>query len=166
MLSQGEGGTAVQRRADRGRLMYLTVKKNSWTFRTVQIFVSVNMMQYCFFVLLSHSLCRYRLASHIHPLHRSSQLGLTAGWRLILSSSDLFLVPASVTTLSFSPQILKKEEAIPWPGTLAIVHSYIAYKEGDFRYDLVLSDVCRGSCSAVTPTRLFCLQLKKRRNRS
>uniref|UniRef100_A0A673MRF1 PHD finger protein 21A-like n=1 Tax=Sinocyclocheilus rhinocerous TaxID=307959 RepID=A0A673MRF1_9TELE len=25
--------------------------------------------------------------------------------------------------------ILKKEEAIPWPGTLAIVHSYIAYKE-------------------------------------
>ncbi|CAG5958416.1 unnamed protein product [Menidia menidia] len=27
--------------------------------------------------------------------------------------------------------ILKKEEAIPWPGTLAIVHSYIAYKEGD-----------------------------------
>ncbi|XP_051885690.1 PHD finger protein 21Aa isoform X7 [Pristis pectinata] len=28
------------------------------------------------------------------------------------------------TTLS----ILKKEEAIPWPGTLAIVHSYIAYK--------------------------------------
>ncbi|XP_049578044.1 PHD finger protein 21A isoform X6 [Syngnathus scovelli] len=29
---------------------------------------------------------------------------------------------------SFS-KILKKEEAIPWPGTLAIVHSYIAYKE-------------------------------------
>ncbi|XP_042197236.1 PHD finger protein 21A isoform X3 [Callorhinchus milii] len=29
-----------------------------------------------------------------------------------------------ITTLS----ILKKEEAIPWPGTLAIVHSYIAYK--------------------------------------
>ncbi|XP_062404085.1 PHD finger protein 21A isoform X2 [Sardina pilchardus] len=26
-------------------------------------------------------------------------------------------------------QILKKEDAIPWPGTLAIVHSYIAYKE-------------------------------------
>ncbi|TRY87223.1 hypothetical protein DNTS_031741 [Danionella cerebrum] len=26
-------------------------------------------------------------------------------------------------------QILKKEEAIPWPGSLAIVHSYIAYKE-------------------------------------
>lgn len=24
---------------------------------------------------------------------------------------------------------MKKEEAIPWPGTLAIVHSYIAYKE-------------------------------------
>ncbi|KAA0724613.1 PHD finger protein 21A BHC80a BRAF35-HDAC complex protein BHC80 [Triplophysa tibetana] len=29
----------------------------------------------------------------------------------------------------FLLQILKKEEAIPWPGTLAIVHSYIAYKE-------------------------------------
>ncbi|XP_041132023.1 PHD finger protein 21A-like isoform X3 [Polyodon spathula] len=27
-----------------------------------------------------------------------------------------------------SGDILKKEEAIPWPGTLAIVHSYIAYK--------------------------------------
>uniref|UniRef100_A0A1A7XGU3 PHD finger protein 21Ab n=2 Tax=Iconisemion striatum TaxID=60296 RepID=A0A1A7XGU3_9TELE len=26
-------------------------------------------------------------------------------------------------------KILKKEEALPWPGTLAIVHSYIAYKE-------------------------------------
>lgn len=26
--------------------------------------------------------------------------------------------------------MLKKEEAIPWPGTLAIVHSYIAYKAG------------------------------------
>ncbi|XP_042560304.1 PHD finger protein 21A isoform X7 [Clupea harengus] len=26
-------------------------------------------------------------------------------------------------------KILKKEDAIPWPGTLAIVHSYIAYKE-------------------------------------
>lgn len=38
-----------------------------------------------------------------------------------------------MTTLSFSLQILKKEEAIPWPGTLAIVHSYIAYKEGDPR---------------------------------
>lgn len=33
--------------------------------------------------------------------------------------------------LSLFLQILKKEEAIPWPGTLAIVHSYIAYKEGD-----------------------------------
>ncbi|XP_016111345.1 PHD finger protein 21A isoform X4 [Sinocyclocheilus grahami] len=28
-----------------------------------------------------------------------------------------------------SGDILRKEEAIPWPGTLAIVHSYIAYKE-------------------------------------
>ncbi|XP_069077839.1 PHD finger protein 21A isoform X5 [Pleurodeles waltl] len=26
------------------------------------------------------------------------------------------------------PEMLKKEEALPWPGTLAIVHSYIAYK--------------------------------------
>uniref|UniRef100_A0A3B4T6C7 PHD finger protein 21A n=1 Tax=Seriola dumerili TaxID=41447 RepID=A0A3B4T6C7_SERDU len=40
-----------------------------------------------------------------------------------------FKVSASLTTQSFSLQILKKEEAIPWPGTLAIVHSYIAYKE-------------------------------------
>ncbi|KAA8578044.1 hypothetical protein FQN60_000107 [Etheostoma spectabile] len=39
------------------------------------------------------------------------------------------LSSVSVTTASFSLQILKKEEAIPWPGTLAIVHSYIAYKE-------------------------------------
>uniref|UniRef100_A0A1A8CSS8 PHD finger protein 21Ab n=1 Tax=Nothobranchius kadleci TaxID=1051664 RepID=A0A1A8CSS8_NOTKA len=44
-------------------------------------------------------------------------------------SFDPFWVLARVTPLSFSLQILKKEEAIPWPGTLAIVHSYIAYKE-------------------------------------
>lgn len=156
-VTDAESGGRGYRSPERGRSGPLHVldckknkkkKNNSWTFRTVQIFVSINMMQYCFFVLLSHSLCRYRLASHIHPLHRSSQLGLTAGWRLILSSSDLFLVPASVTTLSLSPQILKKEEAIPWPGTLAIVHSYIAYKEGDFRYDLVLSEARR---AAVQP---------------
>uniref|UniRef100_A0A8C9R9G3 PHD finger protein 21A n=1 Tax=Scleropages formosus TaxID=113540 RepID=A0A8C9R9G3_SCLFO len=37
---------------------------------------------------------------------------------------------ATLPLLSPSPgDILKKEEAIPWPGTLAIVHSYIAYKE-------------------------------------
>lgn len=34
----------------------------------------------------------------------------------------------NVSVLFF--QMLKKEEAIPWPGTLAIVHSYIAYKTG------------------------------------
>lgn len=165
-VTDPESGGRGYRSPERGRsgpVDVLDCKKTSWTFRTVQTFVSINMMQYCFFVLLSHSLCRYRLASHIHPLHRSSLLGLTAGWRLILSPSDLFLVPASVTTLSFSLQILKKEEAIPWPGTLAIVHSYIAYKEGDSRYHLLLSGVC---CSAVTPTLSFSLQLKKRRNRS
>uniref|UniRef100_F1SI97 PHD finger protein 21A n=1 Tax=Sus scrofa TaxID=9823 RepID=F1SI97_PIG len=31
-------------------------------------------------------------------------------------------------------QMLKKEEAIPWPGTLAIVHSYIAYKAVPFLF--------------------------------
>ncbi|XP_075044328.1 PHD finger protein 21A isoform X4 [Mixophyes fleayi] len=40
--------------------------------------------------------------------------------------------PASVLPVSlpnpYSTDMLKKEEAIPWPGTLAIVHSYIAYK--------------------------------------
>ncbi|MEQ2170636.1 hypothetical protein GOODEAATRI_002352 [Goodea atripinnis] len=36
-------------------------------------------------------------------------------------------------------QILKKEEAIPWPGTLAIVHSYIAYKEGESTFCRVSS---------------------------
>lgn len=43
-----------------------------------------------------------------------------------------------MTTLSFLLQILKKEEAIPWPGTLAIVHSYIAYKEGDFSFQVFI----------------------------
>lgn len=28
-------------------------------------------------------------------------------------------------------QILKKDEVIEWPGTLAIVHSYISYKAGN-----------------------------------
>ncbi|XP_056383610.1 PHD finger protein 21A isoform X5 [Hyla sarda] len=40
--------------------------------------------------------------------------------------------PASVLPvplpIPYSTDMLKKEEAIPWPGTLAIVHSYIAYK--------------------------------------
>ncbi|XP_008178104.1 PHD finger protein 21A isoform X5 [Chrysemys picta bellii] len=43
-----------------------------------------------------------------------------------------FTFPASVQPVSLpspsSTDMLKKEEAIPWPGTLAIVHSYIAYK--------------------------------------
>ncbi|XP_064192387.1 PHD finger protein 21A-like isoform X2 [Anguilla rostrata] len=43
-----------------------------------------------------------------------------------------FHFPAHPHTLPLpspsSGDILKKEEAIPWPGTLAIVHSYIAYK--------------------------------------
>uniref|UniRef100_A0A3P8RS26 PHD finger protein 21A n=1 Tax=Amphiprion percula TaxID=161767 RepID=A0A3P8RS26_AMPPE len=55
-------------------------------------------------------------SSPVHPLPLPSP-----------SSGDV--ISASVTTPSFSLQILKKEEAIPWPGTLAIVHSYIAYKE-------------------------------------
>lgn len=39
--------------------------------------------------------------------------------------------------------MLKKEEAIPWPGTLAIVHSYIAYKTGKLSnlwFDFFLND--------------------------
>ncbi|XP_069077838.1 PHD finger protein 21A isoform X4 [Pleurodeles waltl] len=43
-----------------------------------------------------------------------------------------FLFPASIAAVSYpspvSTEMLKKEEALPWPGTLAIVHSYIAYK--------------------------------------
>ncbi|KAM5226116.1 PHD finger protein 21A isoform 11-T27 [Hipposideros larvatus] len=43
-----------------------------------------------------------------------------------------FTFPAPVQPVSLpsptSTDMLKKEEAIPWPGTLAIVHSYIAYK--------------------------------------
>ncbi|XP_043371552.1 PHD finger protein 21A isoform X7 [Dermochelys coriacea] len=43
-----------------------------------------------------------------------------------------FTFPASVQPVSLpspsSTDMLKKEEAVPWPGTLAIVHSYIAYK--------------------------------------
>lgn len=46
-------------------------------------------------------------------------------------------------------QMLKKEEAIPWPGTLAIVHSYIAYKAGKkmmstFLLLLIMEDVIFG----------------------
>lgn len=32
-------------------------------------------------------------------------------------------------------QILQKEDAIEWPGTLAIVHSYISYKAGESSYN-------------------------------
>ncbi|XP_039214511.1 PHD finger protein 21A isoform X5 [Crotalus tigris] len=46
--------------------------------------------------------------------------------------AETFTFPATVQPVSLpspsSMDMLKKEEAIPWPGTLAIVHSYIAYK--------------------------------------
>jgi len=54
----------------------------------------------------------------------------------------------NLETLFF--QMLKKEEAIPWPGTLAIVHSYIAYKAGrkmennTFVSLLIMEDVILG----------------------
>lgn len=65
----------------------------------------------------------------IHPLPAPPQPHHRVG--LNLPSLSPACTSASLTLLSFSLQILKKEEAIPWPGTLAIVHSYIAYKEGD-----------------------------------
>ncbi|XP_018115701.1 PHD finger protein 21A isoform X4 [Xenopus laevis] len=37
------------------------------------------------------------------------------------------VLPVSLPS-PFSTDMMKKEDAIPWPGTLAIVHSYIAYK--------------------------------------
>lgn len=72
-----------------------------------------------------------------------------------------------MTTPSFSLQILKKEEAIPWPGTLAIVHSYIAYKEGDIRLFSSLERLLEQISDSSTVL-FYCslLQLKKRRNRS
>nr|XP_040018402.1 PHD finger protein 21A isoform X7 [Gasterosteus aculeatus aculeatus] len=54
------------------------------------------------------------------PLHQGTR---KRGPYDTLASRDS---PANEDSLS---KILKKEEAIPWPGTLAIVHSYIAYKE-------------------------------------
>lgn len=109
---------------------------------TVQSFVSVKTrrtrVSLC---VLSHPSCRCRSASHLHPLHCLSLLGTTTVWRPGLCFLFCFLFSfcliggggpsASISTVRFSRQILKKEEAIPWPGTLAIVHSYIAYKEGD-----------------------------------
>lgn len=76
---------------------------------------------------------------------------------------------AFVSTLRFSRQILKKEEAIPWPGTLAIVHSYIAYKEGEseplgFPPPPPPRPPKHWAVSPSLPLSL--LQLKKRRNRS
>lgn len=55
-------------------------------------------------------------------------------------------------------QILKKEEAIPWPGTLAIVHSYIAYKEGDFIFFVFILLVAK---SAVTKMLCLCFTAKE-----
>lgn len=112
-------------------------------------------MQYCSFVLLSHSLS-VKVASHVHhsiarPLSAAPQGGGLIGF-------------FSVTTPSFSLQILKKEEAIPWPGTLAIVHSYIAYKEGAFH--VLLSLFCWRRPGGGDDNTLYVLQLKKRRNRS
>uniref|UniRef100_A0A665ULU6 PHD finger protein 21Ab n=1 Tax=Echeneis naucrates TaxID=173247 RepID=A0A665ULU6_ECHNA len=66
-------------------------------------------------------------SSPVHPLPLPSPTSLQGGTKLVFLNSCLSL--CLLTILSFSLQILKKEEAIPWPGTLAIVHSYIAYKE-------------------------------------
>lgn len=42
------------------------------------------------------------------------------------------IVCALISSNSFyNFQILKKDEVIEWPGTLAIVHSYISYKAGN-----------------------------------
>lgn len=103
-------------------------------------------MQYCSFVLLSHSLS-VKVASHVHHSIARPLSAAPQGGGLI----EFF----SVTTPSFSLQILKKEEAIPWPGTLAIVHSYIAYKEGDFTFFCLCS--AGGEQAAVTRTLcMFC----------
>lgn len=38
-------------------------------------------------------------------------------------------------------QILKKDEVIEWPGTLAIVHSYISYKAGNRFPGVLVADL-------------------------
>ncbi|XP_015194096.1 PHD finger protein 21Aa isoform X4 [Lepisosteus oculatus] len=53
------------------------------------------------------------------PAHEKTEIG---GFHFPVLSQNLPLPSPN------SGDILKKEEAIPWPGTLAIVHSYIAYK--------------------------------------
>ncbi|XP_053093039.1 PHD finger protein 21A isoform X3 [Pangasianodon hypophthalmus] len=67
-----------------------------------------------------------------HPLlsPSSSHPASPAAERPELGGFPLPVHPHSLPQPSpSSGDILKKEEAIPWPGTLAIVHSYIAYKE-------------------------------------
>lgn len=64
-----------------------------------------------------------------------------------------------MTIPSVSLQILKKEEAIPWPGTLAIVHSYIAYKEGDSRFPSSLHVVLGGLFAVLTAE--FCCSKRR-----
>ncbi|KAG8564673.1 hypothetical protein GDO81_016551 [Engystomops pustulosus] len=59
--------------------------------------------------------------SSSHPLpHENEKAQLTCSF-----PSSVLPVPLPN---HYSTDMLKKEEAIPWPGTLAIVHSYIAYK--------------------------------------
>lgn len=88
-------------------------------------------MQYCFFLCFCpiHCVSKDWHLTSIHSIACPRQLHHRVEAQM--SSSNVFWVSASLTTASLSLQILKKEEAIPWPGTLAIVHSYIAYKEGD-----------------------------------
>ncbi|XP_053497047.1 PHD finger protein 21A isoform X4 [Ictalurus furcatus] len=67
-----------------------------------------------------------------HPLlsPSSSHPASPAAERPELGGFPLPVHPHSLPQPSpSSGDILKKEEALPWPGTLAIVHSYIAYKE-------------------------------------
>lgn len=89
---------------------------------------------------LYSSVQRFILAFHIQFLGCPSQPMTREGDCIVagMMTDGWVLLPHpyredhsySVDLFSFPEQILKKEEAIPWPGTLAIVHSYIAYKEG------------------------------------
>ncbi|XP_061631174.1 PHD finger protein 21A isoform X2 [Phyllopteryx taeniolatus] len=90
-------------------------------FRTVQSFVSIHTAH------LSHCVTHppAPLRSSVSPA--SPQGGAAALARS--PSPDPVVSFPCLMSASLSWQILKKEEAIPWPGTLAIVHSYIAYKE-------------------------------------
>ena len=49
---------------------------------------------------------------------------------------------------------MKDDEPMPWPGTLAVVHSYLAHKTGDYKTESLNSLLPKRMCVILVMTSL------------